>query len=139
MSGQENRIGLCCKLHYTLFDSSLQRRVLALLIILAGILGLLYFGAIAPEAIWIYIPFTLEVNPFLDAKLKYHIATFVFALVVLTVVYGLFPNNARRFYGFPDGRFPGLATGKIHAETEARSGCGSFTFYRMRSSLAGCF
>ena len=75
-----------------------KRPRLAMLFVLAGILALLYFGAIAPEVLSTWLPFTLSTNQFVDAKLKYQIATFVLALVVLSFVYALYPDNARRFY-----------------------------------------
>lgn len=75
-----------------------KRPLLALLFILLGTLGLLYFGAITPEVLSTGLPFTLAADPFVDAKLKYQIASFVLALVILTIVYTLFPYNARRFY-----------------------------------------
>jgi membrane protease YdiL (CAAX protease family) len=74
------------------------RPVLAISVIICATICLLYFGAIAPEALSTWLPFRLAVNPFMDAKLKYQIVTFVLALVVLTIVFALFPSNARRFY-----------------------------------------
>ena len=48
-----------------------SRPMPALPVILLGTLGLLYFGAIAPEVLSTWFPFTRALNPFVDAKLKH--------------------------------------------------------------------
>ncbi|HSV85709.1 MAG TPA: CPBP family intramembrane glutamic endopeptidase [Levilinea sp.] len=79
-------------------NTTSKRPLWALPVIILGTSSLLYFGALAPDVLSTWLPFTLEVNPFVDGKLKYQIATFAIALVILAIVYALSPNNARRFY-----------------------------------------
>jgi len=77
---------------------STGRTAFALLIIVLGTLGLLYFGALAPSALPTWITFSLVNNLYIDAKLKVQIVTFVIAVAVLAITALLFPDNARRFY-----------------------------------------
>jgi membrane protease YdiL (CAAX protease family) len=79
-------------------NSPSKRAWLALPVIMAGTLSLLYFGALAPEAIPAAIPTPFVDNAFVDGKLKYQIVTLGVALLVLAITYALAPRNARRFY-----------------------------------------
>jgi membrane protease YdiL (CAAX protease family) len=79
-------------------NSAARRALLGLSIVILGTLFLVYFGALAPESLSTWIPLRISTNPFIDAKLKYQIASFIIALIILGVVSLIFPNNARRFY-----------------------------------------
>lgn len=72
--------------------------ILAILVIILGTVSLLYFGAIAPNFLSTWLPFSWVDNSFVDARLKYQIAMFSLALVVLAIIAILAPHNARRFY-----------------------------------------
>jgi membrane protease YdiL (CAAX protease family) len=79
-----------------------KRPVLVLPVILLGTLSLLYFGALLPDLIPSFITTSLTGNDFVDSKLKYQVATFGIALLVLAITYAQAPGNARRFYRLGD-------------------------------------
>lgn len=80
--------------------TALKRPLLALFLILVGTGSLLYFGALKPDLIPDWFSITLVDNNFVDARLKYQIATMGIALLVLANTCVLAPQNARRFYKF---------------------------------------
>lgn len=75
-----------------------KRSLFALPFIIIGTLSLLYFGALAPEVVPSFFQFRLAGNQFIDGKLKYQIATFIIALVVLIITFALSPQHARTYY-----------------------------------------
>jgi membrane protease YdiL (CAAX protease family) len=75
-----------------------KRPLLAIPVIILGTASLLYFGALAPDAISAMLPISLAGNRLVDAKLSYQIVTFILASVIMALVYWLAPHNARRFY-----------------------------------------
>ena len=81
---------------YSISQSTNNRsiRLIGLPVAILATLCLLYFGTAAPAL----IPFTLVLNPFIDARLKYQLITLALALLVFLIAYALSPVAFKRFF-----------------------------------------
>lgn len=70
----------------------------AVIVIVVGMFGLVYFGALSPDVIPGVWTTPLIDNDFIDGRLKHQIVTLGLALVVLAITYATAPENGRRFY-----------------------------------------
>lgn len=70
----------------------------ALPFILIATASLLYFGALAPDAIPSILGSPLIDNAFVDGKLKYQLITFGIAIFLLGIIFALAGKNAKIFY-----------------------------------------
>lgn len=78
--------------------STSKSQILALPFIVIGTLCLLYFGALAPDAVSTLFPGSIVDNAFIDSKLKYQIFTLAIAVFILFLTYLFAKKNARIFY-----------------------------------------
>ncbi len=78
--------------------SKSKTQFLALPFIAIGTFSLLYFGALAPDALSKLFPASIVDNAFIDSKLKYQLFTLLLAVVILFITYLFSKQNARIFY-----------------------------------------
>ncbi|MEN6622168.1 MAG: CPBP family intramembrane glutamic endopeptidase [Smithella sp.] len=88
----ENQKGI-----YPIMSTS-KSQYLALPFIVLGTLSLLYFGALAPDAISKLFTMPIVNNAFVDGKLKYQLITLAIALFILFITYLFAKKNAGLFY-----------------------------------------
>jgi len=78
--------------------STSKSQYLALPFILIGTLSLLYFGALAPDAVSKLFTMPIVDNAFIDSKLKHQLFTLAIALFILFITYLFAKKNALIFY-----------------------------------------